>query len=117
MTAYNFRATPFVAFNRKDDMQGEFVNHVFGLKRVALNQVFVPSSEGQVRAALAGWGASVLPELIAREHIAAGRLINIAPNKVLPIQLYWHCWNLESDVLDALTTALLDAANVSLLKE
>ena len=117
MTAYNFRATPFVAFNRKDDMQGEFVNHVFGLKRVALNQLFVPSSEGQVRAALAGWGASVVPELLAREHIAAGRLVNIAPNKVLPIQLYWHCWNLESDVLDALTAALLDAAAVSLPKE
>ncbi len=116
MTAYNFRATPFVAFNRKDDMQGEFVNHVFGLKRVALNQVFVPSSEGQVRAAIAGWGASVVPELIAREHIAAGRLVNIAPSKVLPIQLYWHCWNLESDVLDALTHSLLDAATLSLVR-
>jgi LysR family transcriptional regulator (chromosome initiation inhibitor) len=114
MTAYNFRTTPFVAFNRKDDMQGEFVNHVFGLKRVALNQVFVPSSEGQVRAALAGWGACVVPELIAREHIAAGRLVNIAPKHALPIQLYWHCWNLESDVLDALTTALLHEAAVSL---
>ena len=116
MTAYNFRATPFVAFNRKDDMQGEFVNHVFGLKRVALNQVFVPSSEGQVHAAIAGWGASVVPELIAREHIAAGRLVNIAPSKVLPIQLYWHCWNLESDVLDALTRSLLDAATLSLVR-
>ena len=114
MTAYNFRATPFVAFNRKDDMQGEFVNHVFGLKRVALNQLFVPSSEGQVRAALAGWGASVVPELLAREHIAAGRLVNIASNKVLPIQLYWHCWNLESDVLDALTTALTTVASEQL---
>ncbi len=116
MTAYNFRSTPFVAFNRKDDMQGEFVNHAFGLKRVVLNQLFVPSCEGQVRAALAGWGAIVMPELMVREHIAAGRLVNIAPSKVLPIQLYWHCWNLESDVLDALTCALLDAANVSLLK-
>lgn len=114
MTAYNFRATPFVSFNRKDDMQGEFVNHVFGLIRVALNQLFVPSFEGQVRAALAGWGASVVPELLAREHIAAGRLVNIAPGKVLPIQLFWHCWNLESDVLDALTNALLATAKLSL---
>jgi LysR family transcriptional regulator (chromosome initiation inhibitor) len=97
-------------------MQGEFVNRVFGLKRVALNQLFVPSSEGQVRAAMAGWGASVVPELLAREHIDAGKLVNIAPNKVLPIQLYWHCWNLESDVLDALTQALLEAAVVSLPK-
>ncbi len=116
MNAYNFRSTPFVSFNRKDDMQSEFVSQVFGLKRVALNQLFVPSSEGQVRAAMAGWGASVVPEQLAREHIAAGRLVNIAPKHVLPIQLYWHCWNLTSDVLDALSKALLDAAALSLTK-
>lgn len=116
MTAYNFRNSPFVAFNRKDDMQCEFVGKVFGLKRVALNQIFVPSSEGQVRAALAGWGVSVVPELLAREHIAQGRLVNLAPKHVLPIGLYWHCWNLTSDVLDALSNALLAAADKSLSK-
>ncbi|MDO8456067.1 MAG: LysR family transcriptional regulator ArgP [Burkholderiaceae bacterium] len=116
LTAHNFRAMPYIAFNRKDDMQCEFVSKAFGLKRVALNQLFVPSSEGQVRAALAGWGASVVPELIAREHLKAGRLVNIAPKHVLPIQLYWHCWNLTSDVLDALTSALLDAAALSLVR-
>ncbi len=117
MTAYNFRATPFVAFNRKDDTHSEFVNQVFGLKRVALNHLFVPSSEGQMCAVLSGWGASVVPELLAREYIATGRLVNIAPNKVLPIQLYWHCWNLESDVLDALTAALLSSAQLTLAQK
>jgi LysR family transcriptional regulator (chromosome initiation inhibitor) len=29
---------------------------------------------------------------------------------VLPIQLYWHCWNLASEVLDSLTAALTRAA-------
>ena len=61
LTAHNFRDIPFVAFNRKDDMQSEFVGKAFGLKRVTLNQLFVPSSEGQLRAVLAGWGASVVP--------------------------------------------------------
>lgn len=73
--------------------------------------------EQKLRAALAGWGVSVVPELIAREHMQAGRLVNIAPKHVLPIQLYWHCWNLTSDVLDALSTALLDAAALSLSKK
>ena len=45
LTAHNFREIPFVAFNRKDDMQSEFVGKAFGLKRVMLNQLFVPSSE------------------------------------------------------------------------
>lgn len=114
LTPHNFRDIPFIAFNRKDDMQSEFVGRAFGLKRVALNQLFVPSSEGQVRAVLAGWGASVVPELLARGLIEQGRLVNVAPQAALPIQLYWHCWNLQSEVLEALSAALTDAAAASL---
>ena len=115
LSAHNFRDIPFVAFNRKDDMQGEFVSKAFGLKHVTLNQLFVPSSEGQVRAVLAGWGVSVLPRLIAQGLIDQGQLVNLAPGFTLPIQLYWHCWNLESEVLDALTLALRQSAAHALL--
>ena len=110
LTAHNFRDIPFVAFNRKDDMQSEFVGKAFGLRRVMLNQLFVPSSEGQVRAVLAGWGASVLPRLLAQPLLDQGLLVNLAPACALPVQLYWHCWNLESEVLDALTAALSQSA-------
>ena len=115
LTAHNFSDLPFVAFNRKDDMQSEFVGKAFGLKRVTLSQLFVPSSEGQVRAVLAGWGVSVVPRLLAQGLIDQGRLINLVPDYTLPIQLYWHCWNLESEVLDALTNALKNASASSLL--
>jgi len=115
LTAHNFREVPFVAFNRKDDMQSEFVGKAFGLKRVTLNQLFVPSSEGQVRAVLAGWGVSVVPRLLAQGLIDQGQLANVAPAYTLPIQLYWHCWNLESEVLDALTAALKQSAAQSLV--
>ncbi|MBX3656439.1 MAG: LysR family transcriptional regulator ArgP [Ramlibacter sp.] len=114
LSPHNFREIPFIAFNRKDDGQAEFVSKAFGLKRVTLNQLFVPSSEGQVRAVLAGWGVSILPELLVRGLLAQGVLVNIAPGHALPIQLYWHCWNLESDVLDALSGALTQAASTAL---
>lgn len=115
LSAYNFRDIPFVAFNRKDDMQSEFVSKAFGLKHVTLNQLFVPSSEGQLRAVLAGWGASVVPRLIAQRLVDQGQLTNLVPGFALPIQLYWHCWNLESEVLDALTLALSQSAAQALL--
>ncbi|WP_332777590.1 LysR family transcriptional regulator ArgP [Polaromonas sp.] len=115
LTAHNFREVPFIAFNRKDDMQSEFVGKAFGLKRVTLNQLFVPSSEGQVRAVLAGWGVSVVPRLLAQPLIEQGLLVNIVPACTLPIELYWHCWNLESEVLDALTAALKQQAAMSLV--
>jgi len=110
LNPHNFQDVAFVAFNRKDDMQSEYVGKAFGLRRVTLSQLFVPSSEGQVRAVLAGWGVSVVPELLARGLLAQGALVDMRPGFSLPIQLYWHCWNLQSEVLDALSRALTDAA-------
>lgn len=110
LTAHNFRQIPFVTFNRKDDLAIEFVERAFGLRRVTLSQRFVPSSEGQLRAALAGWGASVVPELHARRGLASGELVNLVPGVTLPVDLYWHCWNLHSEVIDRLTAALSQAA-------
>lgn len=115
LTRHNFRDVPFIAFNRKDDLQAEFVARACGLKRVTLQQLFVPSSEGQVRAVLAGWGVSVVPELLTRGLIAQGRLADVAPGTRVPVQLYWHCWNLESQVLDQLTAALTQAAREALV--
>ena len=103
-----------MAFNRKDDLQTEFVGRAFGLRRVALSQRFVPSSEGQVRAVLSGWGASVVPELQVRHLLARGELVNLAPQVTLAVDLYWHCWNLHSVVIDRLTAALMGAAATSL---
>ncbi|MBV7456371.1 LysR family transcriptional regulator ArgP [Acidovorax sp. sif1233] len=110
LTPHNFREVPFLSFNRKDDMAAEFVARAFGLKRVALNHLFVPGSEAQMRAVAAGWAVGVVPELLARGPIADGSMVDLAPGRRLPIQLYWHCWNLESAVLDALTAALTATA-------
>ena len=115
LTAHNFRTVPYLSFNRKDDMAVEFVSRAFGLKRVALNHLFVPSSEGQMHAVAAGWAVGVLPELLVRDKLADGSLVDMAPGQVLLIQLYWHCWNLESEVLDALTLALTETAAQSLV--
>ena len=114
LTAHNFRAVPFVAFNRKDDMQAEFVAACLGLRQLSLHQLFVPSSEGQVRAVLAGWGVSVVPELLVRGLLAQGQVVDVAQGFTQSVALYWHCWNLQSEVLDGLSTALTLAAGQAL---
>lgn len=111
LTAHNFRHIPFIAFNRKDDGPAEFVSRAFGLRRVVLNQRLVPSSEGQVRATLAGWGAAVVCEPLVQDLLDQGELVDLAPGVSLPVNLYWHCWNLDSDVIDRLTEALSTAAS------
>lgn len=114
LTAHNFHQVPFVAFNRKDTLQHSFVAKAFKLPRVILKQLFVPSSEGQIRAVASGWGVSVVPELGVRERLASGELVNLLPRHRLDVPLHWHCWNLHSDVLEALTAALRTAARRSL---
>lgn len=116
LTPHNFRDLAFVAFNRKDDGPAEFVGRALGLRRVALNQRFVPSADGQLRAALSGWGAAVLPRLRVQAYLDAGDLVNLAPSHALPVDLYWHCWNLDSQVIDRLSAALVGAAEQALAK-
>ena len=110
LTAHSLRELPFIAFNRKDGIQAEFMAQVFGLKRINLRLCFVPSSEGQLRAVRAGWGASVVPQMLAGPLLTSGELVNLAPGHALAVPLYWHCWNLESAVLDDLSSALTSAA-------
>jgi LysR family transcriptional regulator (chromosome initiation inhibitor) len=96
-------------------LQTDFVGRALGLRRVALSQRFVPSSEGQVHAVQAGWGASVVPALLVQDQIARGELVNLTPDFSLPVSLYWHCWNLDSDVIDRLTQALEQGAASALV--
>jgi len=110
LQAGNFRQIPFIAFNRKDDLQAQFVARALGLRRLSLVQRFVPSSEGQVRAVLAGWGASVVPRLQVQGLLDRGDLVNLAPATALPVSLYWHCWNLDSAVIDRMTQALVEGS-------
>lgn len=114
LTAHNFHTLPFIAFNRKDHLPHEFVKRAFGLSRVSLKQFFVPSTQAMLNAVKAGWGACVMPELAVREDLARGQLVRLAPRHQLGVALYWHCWNLSSEVLDGLTTAIRHAARQQL---
>lgn len=61
-------------------MKADFVGQAFGLTRVTLNQNFVPSSEGQVRAVLAGWGVGVVRRLLAEGLLQQGLLLDVRRN-------------------------------------
>tara|TARA_R110002124_G_scaffold85971_3_gene222649 strand:+ start:36195 stop:36413 length:219 start_codon:yes stop_codon:yes gene_type:complete len=65
--------------------------------------------EGFVKLALAGTGYGMIPEMQARPEIDAGRLVSIAPEQTLEVQLYWHFWRHGGGVIDRLTKALQTA--------
>lgn len=108
--AQRLPAQRFVAFGRKDDGAEQIMAQWFGLRTARLNQTFVPSSQAMIEAVCQGWGLTVLPRLLVAGQLARGELVDLAPGRSLQVPLYWHCWNLESVVLDGLSQALVGAA-------
>mgnify|MGYP001548837534 CR=1 FL=1 len=112
----NFARVPFLVFNRKDDMQSQWVTQAFGVRGPRLEERFVPSSEAYVRAAALGWGVGVVPELQVRERLAQGELLALCPPVSLDVALYWHQWQLQGRgaLLDQIGQALAEGARRAL---
>ena len=66
---------PFLVFNRKDDMQQQWVSQAFGVRSPRLRERFVPSSEAYVQAAARGWGVGALSWSLFRDTAVPGRYI------------------------------------------
>jgi LysR family transcriptional regulator (chromosome initiation inhibitor) len=93
----NFSQVSFLVFNRKDDMQQQWVSRAFGVRKPRLRECFVPSSEAYLRAVQAGWGIGVLPEIQMKPLLKSGELAVLHPNVDLRVRLYWHQWKLGAD--------------------
>ena len=106
LSAHALATMRFLAFNRKDDLQARFIRKACNLKNPGLQQNFLPSAHGRVRAAVDGWGATVVPLLQVKDLLKNGSLRDLAPKIRLPVALYWHCWKLESALLHSLSAAL-----------
>lgn len=116
LTRSSFAQAPFLVFNRKDDMQRQWVERAFGVRAPRLRERFVPSSEAYLQAAERGWGIGVLPHLQARDALEAGRLVCLHPEVSVPVALYWHQWQIGEPAVDAPTRlALLDEVGRALV--
>ena len=120
LTRDNFARVPFLVFNRKDDMQSQWVSRAFGVRSPRLQERFVPSSEAYARAAAMGWGVGVLPELQVRPLLDDGSLVALQSPVHVPVSLHWHQWQAGSDegaapsLLDRIGAALAAGANSAL---
>jgi LysR family transcriptional regulator (chromosome initiation inhibitor) len=106
---------PFVVFNRKDDMQQQWVSRAFGVRAPRLRERFVPSSEAYVQAVMRGWGVGVVPLLQVQPDLEAGALTQLLPECSVPVALYWHQWKLGPEgAPPSVRVALLDQVGAAL---
>jgi LysR family transcriptional regulator (chromosome initiation inhibitor) len=120
LTHDDFARVPFLVFNRKDDMQSQWVSRAFGVRSPHLQERFVPSSEAYARAAVMGWGVGVMPELQVQPLLDDGGLVALRPQVHVPVSLHWHQWQAGSDaeatpsLLDRIGSALAEGASAAL---
>jgi LysR family transcriptional regulator (chromosome initiation inhibitor) len=109
----DFATLPMIVLNRKDQLQHRFLSH---LTRRAVDPPihYVPAAAAFVEAIRLGLGWGLVPEQIALPDIAAGRYVNLTPDRFLDVPLYWQCWRMESVVLRALTAAVKATAATTL---
>lgn len=104
------RRAPLLAFDRKDDMQAEFLERVLGLPPGSYPCHYVPASDPFLRAIELGIGYGMLPDQQLGTRLKHGTLIDLAPDQFSDAVLYWHAWQVQSPVMERLKAAVQNAA-------
>ncbi len=94
---------PILRFNRKDGLNDQMFQQIFNTSPADIPTFFVPSSEMFVEFIREGFCYGVLPEQQSRPLLVEGALVDLAPDHTVKVDLYWHCWNLRSVVLENFT--------------
>lgn len=105
---------PSLRFNRKDGLQDRWAMARTGA-RLALRFHHIPSSQGFAEATRQGLGWGMNPEAMIAGDIAAGRVVDLAPDLPLDVPLYWQVTRTAAGPLASLTAAMRQAARGALL--
>ncbi len=101
---------PFILFNRKDEVHHQLFTQLFGAIPAPLPTHYLPSSEKFAEVIAAGMGYGMLPDQQSQSLVQQGRIIDLAPGILVPVRLYWHCWNRTSTILGKLSEYLVSEA-------
>jgi LysR family transcriptional regulator (chromosome initiation inhibitor) len=111
--AESLAAAPCLVFNRKDRLQERWLRRITR-RELAPPAHQLPSSQAFVDAALAGLGWGMNPGSLARPHLAARRLVELLPGRVIDVPLYWQSSRLALPALARLTDAVIASARAPL---
>ncbi|WP_028581240.1 LysR family transcriptional regulator ArgP [Desulfogranum japonicum] len=107
---------PAVIFDKYDALHHKYLKKCCKETPVAFPAHYVPSVEKFADFVLKGLAYGMLPDKQIETLLAADKLIDLSPGMALPVKLYWHCWNLKSELLVKLTRHLLTTSKALLKK-
>ena len=102
--AASLAVAPRVDFDRRDDLQAEYLRSL-GTDPTEPPRHYVPASNDFATAIKLGLGWGLLPGFQADDELANGRLVALGGPPV-DVPLYWQQWNLGSPLLDAIADGI-----------
>lgn len=112
--AHTLLTAPAISYDQYDELHKQFLFEYFQQEQYCVINHTVPNSEAFVKLALLGVGYCLLPRIQIEGELQQGALVDIAPGCSLRQHLYWHHWELENQVLQAITGAVVGYAQQSL---
>lgn len=106
---------PMLRFDRRDRLQARWACETLGVAALDAPAHWVPSTQGFVDGALAGLGWGMNPLALVATHLAAGRLLELLPERRIDVALHWQSARLGARLLDELTWEVAAAARTSLV--
>jgi LysR family transcriptional regulator (chromosome initiation inhibitor) len=106
VTADALARAPVVDFNRKDELQTDWLI-ARGVDPGAPPRHHVPSSADFATAVRLGMGWGMLPPFQCDDELAGGRLVDLG-GPPIEVRLYWQQWNLHSSLLDTVGAAIVE---------
>lgn len=113
VNATTLASAPCLTFNRKDQLQAEWVRRVC---RRALDtpKHWMPSTQGFTDASVAGIGWGMNPVQMVQNQLRDGTLVELVPGRTIVVPLYWQHTRLQVPMLDRLTKAVVTTARKAL---
>lgn len=114
VTAEACAEAPMLTFNRKDALQRRWLERRFGTAPPAPSH-FLPSSRAFVDAACLGLGWGMIPEMLIRPHLSAGRLVVLDAGQPLDRSLHLQSLRAARSALAPLDHAVRSRSREALL--
>lgn len=108
------RRAPAVIFDRHDELHHKLLFQALHEVPSFFPNHYVPSVEKFADFISLGLAYGMLPDQQRAPLVKVGKMIDLSPDCHVPVKLYWHCWNLKSDLLEKLTKHLIRKAKTVL---
>lgn len=93
----NLLAAPTVIFDRNDNLHADYLKQHFNIDEFDLKHShIVPSVAGFKQFALNGYACALIPEIDITHELKQKKLINLFPEKIYKMPVYWHSWEIET---------------------